>query len=184
MLGAIILPNFRSTRLCVTACGIMHPRCCRPATSWMHYTTRCNTQSSAPEDEPNNCPKYVELTGIINKPLLLHLFGCLYYLYFIIFFETCYRQSQFIPLQNVVYFITLLFWFVKYSHFTQMMSYYLNVHFQGQRVNLGSRRMWGTIFTSRLLYPIWRTHNPWNRSRDVSEKKKYFCLLPQFESNM
>ena len=34
----------------------------------------------------NNCPKHVELTGIINKPLLLHLVGCLYYLYFIIFF--------------------------------------------------------------------------------------------------
>ena len=26
-------------------------------------------------------PKHVELTGIINKPLLLHLVGCLYYLY-------------------------------------------------------------------------------------------------------
>ena len=41
----------------------------------------CNTQSSAPEDGQNNCPKHVELTGIINKPLLLHLVGCLYYLY-------------------------------------------------------------------------------------------------------
>jgi len=30
--------------------------------------------------------KHVELTGIINKPLFLHLVGCLYYLYFIIFF--------------------------------------------------------------------------------------------------
>ena len=39
------------------------------------------TQSSAPEDGQNNCPKHVELTGIINKPLLLHLVGCLYYLY-------------------------------------------------------------------------------------------------------
>ena len=29
----------------------------------------------------NNFPKHVELTGIINKPLLLHLVGCLYYLY-------------------------------------------------------------------------------------------------------
>ena len=57
-----------------------------PATSWVHYTTSCNTQSSAPEDGQNNCPKDVELTGIINKPLLLHLVGCLYYLYFIIFF--------------------------------------------------------------------------------------------------
>jgi len=34
----------------------------------------------------SNCPKHVELTGTINKPLLLHLVGCLYYLYFIILF--------------------------------------------------------------------------------------------------
>ena len=39
------------------------------------------TQSSAPEDGQNNFLKHVELTGIINKPLLLHLVGCLYYLY-------------------------------------------------------------------------------------------------------
>ena len=26
----IFLPIFRSTRLCVTACGIMHRQCCRP----------------------------------------------------------------------------------------------------------------------------------------------------------
>ena len=52
-----------------------------PATSCVHYTTSCNTQSSAPEDGQNNCPKLVELTGIINNPLLLHLVGCLYYLY-------------------------------------------------------------------------------------------------------
>ena len=32
-------------------------------------------------EPPCNCPKHVELTGIINKPLLLHLVGCLYYLY-------------------------------------------------------------------------------------------------------
>ena len=47
----------------------------------MHYTTSCNTQSSAPEDGKNNCPKRVALTGIINKPSLLHLGGCLYYLW-------------------------------------------------------------------------------------------------------
>jgi len=45
--------------------------------------------SSVLEDGQNNCPKRVELTGIINKPLFLHLVGCLYYLYFIIFFKTC-----------------------------------------------------------------------------------------------
>ena len=75
----------------------------------MQFTTSCNTQSSAPEDGQNNFPKHVELTGIINKPLLLRLVGCLYYLYFIIFFFRIAKQSQFIPLQNVVYFITLPF---------------------------------------------------------------------------
>jgi hypothetical protein len=50
------------------------------------YTKSCNTKSSVREGGQNNCPKHVELTGIINKPLLLHLVGCLYYLYFIIFF--------------------------------------------------------------------------------------------------
>ena len=64
----------------------MLPAGYRPATSCVQYTTSCNTQSSVPKDSQNNCPKYVELTGIINKPLLLHLVGWLYYLYFIIFF--------------------------------------------------------------------------------------------------
>ena len=60
MFREIILPIFRSTRLCVTACGIMHPpRCCRPK-GRQHI---------------NYIYKY------INKPLLLHLVGCLYYLY-------------------------------------------------------------------------------------------------------
>ena len=67
----------------------------QPATSWVHYATNCNTQSSAHEDWQNNCPKYVEMTGIINKPLLLHLVGCLYYLYSI-FFRLA-KQSQFNP---------------------------------------------------------------------------------------
>ena len=43
-------------------------------------TASCNTQSSAPEAGRDQRPKHVELTGIINKPLLLHLVGCLYYL--------------------------------------------------------------------------------------------------------
>jgi len=30
MFREIILPILRSTRLCVTACGIMHPQCCWP----------------------------------------------------------------------------------------------------------------------------------------------------------
>ena len=62
----------------------------------MHYTTSFNTQSSAPEDGQNNCPKYVELTGIINKPLSSHLDGCLYYLYALYFLRLA-KQSQFNP---------------------------------------------------------------------------------------
>ena len=73
----------------------------------MHYSTNCNTQSSAPEDGTNNCPKHDELTGIINKPLLLHLVGCLILFIFHYSFLRLAKQSQFIPLQNVVYFITV-----------------------------------------------------------------------------
>ena len=111
MFREIILPIFRNNGLCVTVCGIMHPRRCRPvagrpAKSWVHYTTSCNTQSIAPEDGQSNYPKHVELTVIINKPLLLHLrVGCLYYLYFVIFLRLA-KQSQFNPypenLENMV----------------------------------------------------------------------------------
>ena len=41
----------------------------------MYYTTSCNTQSGAPEDGRDHHPKHVELIGIINKQLLLHLVG-------------------------------------------------------------------------------------------------------------
>ena len=73
--------NVQST--CSATCGQLSAGQFKrwPATSWVHYTTNCNTQSSAPEDGQNNFPKHVELTGIINKQLLLHLVGCLYYLY-------------------------------------------------------------------------------------------------------
>ena len=85
MFRAMISPIFRSTRLCCYSlwynAPTMLPAGYLLATSWVHYTTSCNTQSSAPEDGQNNCSKHVELTGIINKPLLLHLVRCLYYLY-------------------------------------------------------------------------------------------------------
>jgi hypothetical protein len=45
----------------------------RPATSWVPYTTCCITRFSAPEDGRDHRPKHVELIGIINKPLLMHL---------------------------------------------------------------------------------------------------------------
>ena len=92
MFRTMITPIFRSARLCVTACGIIYPRCCwpavRPATSWVHYTTSCNTQSSTPEDRRDHRPKHVELIGIINKPLLLHLV-CVYIIYSILSLRLC-----------------------------------------------------------------------------------------------
>ena len=57
----------------------------RSATSWVHYTTSCNTQSSAPEDGLDQRPKHVELIGIINKQLSLRLVGFLYYLHSSVF---------------------------------------------------------------------------------------------------
>ena len=68
-----------------------------PGTWWVHYTTSCNTQSSVPEDGQNNFPKRVELTGIINKPVLLHLVGFIYYFIFHYIFLRLAKQSQFNP---------------------------------------------------------------------------------------
>jgi hypothetical protein len=48
----------------------------------VHYTTGCITESNAAEDGQNNCPKHVELIGIINKQLLLHVVGCLLYCFY------------------------------------------------------------------------------------------------------
>jgi len=39
---------------------------------------KVTTQSSFPAEGRNYRPKHVELIGIINKLLLLHLVGCLY----------------------------------------------------------------------------------------------------------
>ena len=66
----------------------------RAATSWVHYTTNCNTQSSAPEDERNHRPKNVELIGIIYKPLMLHLVGCLHYFHLNLSKPTGYMMHQ------------------------------------------------------------------------------------------
>ena len=87
MFRAIILPIFRSTRPCVNSLLYNAPTMlpAGPATSWVHYTTSCNTQSSAPEDGRDQRPKHVELIGIINKPLLLHLVAVyiIYILYYV-----------------------------------------------------------------------------------------------------
>ena len=67
MFRALILPIFRSTRPRVTACRIRQHRGC--------IIPQAVTKSSAPEDGRDQRPKHVELIGIINKLLLLHLVG-------------------------------------------------------------------------------------------------------------
>ena len=66
---------------CSLWCGApaMLPVGHRPATSWVHCATGCDTQSGAPEDGRDDCPRLIELTGIVGKPLLLNLIDCLYY---------------------------------------------------------------------------------------------------------
>ena len=61
------------------ACGITHRRMLPTGSIVGALYYKLKTQSSAPEDERNYRPKHVELIGIFNKQLLLHLVGCLYY---------------------------------------------------------------------------------------------------------
>ena len=160
MFREIILPIFRSTRLCVTACGIMHPR------SWRWE---------------NNCPKHVELTGIINKPLLLHLVGCLYYLYFVIFFQTCQTISIYSSTEcRVPFLVRKIYTF--YIHDVL----HLNVHFQGQRVKDSSTTSqachtppvpWIRSHLPSLLYCRHHVRNITRVFTRGTEKKKLYLVL-------
>ena len=106
-----------------------------PATSWVHCTASCNTQSSAPEDGQNNCPKHAELPGIIKSHNFASSWLSILFIFHYIFLRLA-KQSQFIPLQNVVYFITLPFWVRK------IFTFYINdvllfkCPFPGPKVNL------------------------------------------------
>jgi len=75
-----VRPLFRLRSYSIT--HTMHRRCCRlvPAGNIVGALYhKLQTQSSAPEYGRNYRPNHVELTEIINKQLLLHLVGCLFY---------------------------------------------------------------------------------------------------------
>ena len=80
MFWAIFSPILGSTRLClqlvVDEVELSSTSSSLPAGSIVvALYHKLQTQCSAPEDGRNYRPKHVELIGIINKPLLLHLVG-------------------------------------------------------------------------------------------------------------
>ena len=100
MFREIILPIVRSTILCVTACGIMHPRCCRP-----QAVTHSLVLLKMGKIIARNMSSWLKL--------LISRYCCVWLVYVIYIFHYIFlrlaKQSQFIPLQNVVYFISLPF---------------------------------------------------------------------------
>ena len=70
MLPAGNLDEVELTFHLIQVTGRQHRRCIIPQA----VNTVCS-----PEDGRNYRPKHVEMIGIINKPLLRHLSGCLYY---------------------------------------------------------------------------------------------------------
>ena len=125
------------------------------ATSWVHYTTSCNTQSSVPEDGQNNCPKHVELIGIINKPLLLHLVRCLYYL----FQWSRVKQISDNEIYLLIKYIKSVLWkvakrlsYIEDAWFLKVKTYYCSTSFS---INLGLQSpSFVQVLLLKLLSPI------------------------------
>ena len=75
----------------------------------MHYTTSCNTQSSAPEDGRNNCLKLVELIVIINKTVIVAsswlsiLFKSKSIVYLHIVLNSVLKNCMFATIQSMLY---------------------------------------------------------------------------------
>ena len=112
MFREIILPIFRSTRPWVTACGIMHPRCCRPVAGRQHYG--CIIPQAVIHSLLFLMTGKIIARNMLSwLELLISRYCCIYLVVYIIYISLYFlrlaHQSQFIPLQNVVYFITLTF---------------------------------------------------------------------------
>jgi len=75
--------TFHSADLIVVCCGSTVSRTfiirVKLTHSLIYYTTSCKHSLMLLKMDEIVAPKHVELIGIINKQLLLHLFGCLYY---------------------------------------------------------------------------------------------------------
>ena len=104
---------------------------------WNRQPTRCKNNGllipvSSTCFGQNNCPKHVELTGIINKPLLLHLVGCLHYLYFFFFLDLLNNLNLFLYRMSC---ISYRYLFLVRKIFTFYLKYVLLFKCQFPRPN-------------------------------------------------
>ena len=106
---------------------------------------KCNTQSSAPEDGRDHRPKHVELIGIINKPLLLHLVGCLYYV------DKLVPRSQ--VLQSVPLMKTITFMYVRH-HVKGLLVNPILTKNRKKSKNLTNRIFIATIAVEATLFVV------------------------------
>jgi len=120
----------------------------------------------------NNCPKHVELTGIINMPLLLHLVGCLYCLYqwctvkqisdneiylFIKYINSVLwrvakrlsyiEDAQCLKVNQVVYWETKLMWNLYKNHWIPSLSFLIPVH----DIHQGKKKEIITSMTTQVI---------------------------------
>ena len=100
MFRAMIPPIFRSTRLCVTGCGIMNPRWCRQRRGCIipqvikHSLVLLKMGGI-------NARNMLSLLELLNKPLLLHLVG-VYIIYILIVFINIAEPEAYRPHQSVL----------------------------------------------------------------------------------
>ena len=104
MFRAIILPIFRSTRLCVTACGVMHPQCCWPV-AWSMDAELLRFQANGPQHCVCIIPQAVTHSLVLLKvgkvivrnmlswlELLINRYCCIYIVVFIIYSPTVIKE--------------------------------------------------------------------------------------------
>ena len=86
MFREIILPIFRSTRLCVTVCGKMHPRCCRPATGRQHRG-RILPQTVTHSLVPLKMGEIIAQNMLSWLELFINHYCCIYLFVYIIYYK-------------------------------------------------------------------------------------------------
>ena len=161
MFRAIILPIFRNTRLCY---GLWYNApTMLPATGRQHrgyIIPQVVTHSLVLlKMGKNNYPKHGELTGIINKPLFLHLFGCLYYLY-----KWCtVKQISDNEIYLLIKYIKSVLWRIakRLSYIEDARCLKLKRHLAAEKSKKKKINIMGTAISPSLQYKVITTHHWW-----------------------